>query len=341
MNHGQYIATLAASAGVLLTNEQVEALVKLDNKVDINKAFFALAAKPVEQVRLDMSGMQKGLEESMLSVKKREVEDQTYVMKDHMARALRHFQDGHAQLRLASDIRLELANLGGMVLPKFEDLIEKVYADPFWSVSHVDKQYYKVKFTSKHAVCRYVNKTQGVDMTVNFGVFQVEWRILTNDIKVLPISDNLEVDGHHHPHISYGVVCWGNAKDTVVNALMAFDIASVLKVVQSILTTYNPDSPYVEMSRFWVQQNPAALEGAAVTYEFEGKAWIRDYVRDEIYVNVLDEEAYGGDEDETIYKIRVYRKEYAGYGIRADEKDYYQCSDTGEYLELEEVHEWA
>lgn len=339
MTNEIYIHTLASAAGVKLTQEQIQQLVGLESKVEINKAFFALAAKPVAEARLDMSGMQKALEESTAATKRRRLEEKEYAIADYISKAKRYFQDGNLQLRCASDLRLEIANLGGTPLPKFEDLIEKVYADPFWSVSHIDKVHYKVQFTSKHAVCRYQNKTQGVDMTVNFGVFQATWSVLTNDVKVFAISDSMDVDGYSHPHISNGTVCWGNAQDTVVNALMAFDIASTLKVVQTILTTYNPDSPYVEMSRFWVAQNPKVLEDADTSYVYEGKAWIQGYIYDEIAVTAIDESTDG--DDETIYKIRVYRKEYTTYGIRADDNDYYLCNDTGEYKELEDIHEWA
>ncbi len=58
-------------------------------------------------------------------------------------------------------------------------------------------------------------------------------------------------DSVTHPHVSNEVVCEGDGAATIAAALEAGRIADFFLMVRSILTTYNPDSPYVSLADWY------------------------------------------------------------------------------------------
>ena len=91
------------------------------------------------------------------------------------------------------------------------------------------------------------------DDTLNFGFLRVKLDFINSSLTVLPCRQNLfkDSDNYFHPHISNsGEVCWGNAEGTVQQALGSGDFARVLELLQAVLVTYNPESPYVSFEDF-------------------------------------------------------------------------------------------
>jgi hypothetical protein len=56
--------------------------------------------------------------------------------------------------------------------------------------------------------------------------------------------------GVTHPHVSSGKLCAGDASAAIANALQAGRICDVFIMVRSVLTTYNPSSPYVSLEEW-------------------------------------------------------------------------------------------
>lgn len=55
-------------------------------------------------------------------------------------------------------------------------------------------------------------------------------------------------DAITHPHVSHDVVCEGDGATTIKAALETGRLVDFFTMVRSILTTYNPDSPYVPLT---------------------------------------------------------------------------------------------
>lgn len=53
-----------------------------------------------------------------------------------------------------------------------------------------------------------------------------------------------------HPHVSDGELCAGDASAAIRAALDAGRITDVFQLVHSVLTTYNPDSPYISLDKW-------------------------------------------------------------------------------------------
>lgn len=84
-------------------------------------------------------------------------------------------------------------------------------------------------------------------------------------IRISPYANNIEVNGHTHPHVSSSTICWGNAEDTVKKGLSYdenFNFSNpeqAFIALRELLKTYNSESPYVSLIEFRRKQNPQYL----------------------------------------------------------------------------------
>lgn len=99
-------------------------------------------------------------------------------------------------------------------------------------------------------------------------------------ISISPYANNIEVQGHTHPHVSSSTVCWGNAEDTVRKGLSYtpdFDFIAPEKAfiaLRELLKTYNSESPYVSLIEFRRKQNPQYLQTLDKVHERKSRCTI-------------------------------------------------------------------
>jgi len=68
---------------------------------------------------------------------------------------------------------------------------------------------------------------------------------------IAPVSlDCPVVEEHCHPHVSGGVLCEGDGDEALTKAFNAGRLYDCCLLINNILRTYNPASPYIELERF-------------------------------------------------------------------------------------------
>lgn len=180
--------------------------------------------------------------------------------------AQNYYSNYESYMRNARAYQVEIETLGEKPAPDstVPAEIAKVIKAGFWQLEAFALTDKKLTFkTKKDVFASHTNKSAGVDVTVNFGLFQCDIYIETAALRVLPVGNNINVNGYYHPHISDSYVCWGNAKDMVNRDLPKMKLSSVLEALAIILTQYNAASPYISIEQFAAKQREGKRSGAS------------------------------------------------------------------------------
>lgn len=169
---------------------------------------------------------------------------------------------------------------------------------------------------------------------VNLGQLTVALRLPSLSINVGRYANTLDVNGYFHPHVGGSALCMGNAHTAIQRAAENQDIAKLLGLVKEILTNYNPDSPYVSISRF----NDASLKESRLVsiqtnymYQEYGKDWYllskldipKEVLPEGTPLIEYDSEEHGPD-SVAVY-VTIHRKRSAS----GDTLGYYVKDDAG------------
>jgi hypothetical protein len=135
-------------------------------------------------------------------------------------------------------------------VPTFRDLMAEFtqLADEFGDVSF-DMENQSISIT-----------TESIDLNdVYLGEFKIELRIdkLTESHRIAPYCV-IALDPHPaatssdvtHPHVSNDILCEGDGHTAICTALEQGRLCDFFNMVESILNTYNPDSPYVPLNEW-------------------------------------------------------------------------------------------
>lgn len=97
------------------------------------------------------------------------------------------------------------------------------------------------------------NQAAGIDLSVNFGRFQILLSLNAKDVHVKPIRNNhLSGGGFHHPHLSSnGMVCFGEVHSEVIREIYASNIVRVVELTLAVLNHYHSGNPYVSLLEFY------------------------------------------------------------------------------------------
>ena len=297
-----YIERLIAQTGKLLSESQLAKFTGVTNKKEINKIFFGMESQVAEENKAAneaaFADIGKILSASVTQARKKKIAD----IKESIAYRLNessNFADRSLNcLRQANEKRDELLQLEESPAD-FSAGLAAIKKNTFWKLLKVDTTLQKVTFQSGNVVLKYVNKTHGTNYAVNLGTFIMEWNIKRPEFKVLALERNIVIEEYAHPHITgHGSVCWGTANHTIGQALLNQDVETILGVTQSLMHTYNPDSPYVRLEEFFVRANPELMKGDSEKRPHQ-KAWIMWTDYDENFpfsVSILEEENEGDDD---------------------------------------------
>lgn len=332
-----YFAELQAKTGKEVKQEFFKLFTQCSDKSQINQMFFELSQDhfvPKEKLTRDSQNiLSKMLETNIKKGSENKVQNLLRDAELNRREALQNYQNADQNLQRMTKYVREADELSGRI-PDVNKLIEMLDSDPFWSLDQTrikeDQNY--LDFISSDIVCNYINKTQGIEQLVNFGKFKVKWDMVRNRYQIYPHLNNIEIDSHYHPHISGTQLCLGSAADSFTKAQMNFDVSGCLKLIQSLMQTYNPDSPYRKLEHWWLKQNPKLQEGAT-KYQPSGEYfWLRSD-RLNFAINFMDSEtieAYDYNDEFEIYKTEIFHKVNAEYGVRVDQEEYAQ-SPNGKF----------
>jgi hypothetical protein len=321
----------------------------ITDKSEVNKIFFPLESTKIQEDKTatveQVDFLSETLKKNLESSRRRLVKETEAQIKRNADRARDSFLQADSYLRTMRDFQKEIEVLEDKPLD-VKDIVAKVLANPFWQLYEVNTSTSKITFLSGNVVLRYVNPKQGVEMQAMFGQFKAVWDIATAKLFCKPVSDKYTVDGNPHPHVSqYGDVCWGNAAGTLTSALRTYDIAAALNLLQSLLHTYNPDSPYVALETYFIRQRPELLSKEDAEYKLQDYAWIKQYKYDDYSPAPKIEDASNTDEDgegDVLFKIAIYRLTHKKYNVPIDNKLYYKTGNN-RFFELTEgdIYEWC
>lgn len=234
-------------------------------------------------------------------------------------------------------IQDELATMGepGTVSAKLKESIEKMLSNPFIHAATMVNA--SVEMETGFVILRHVNQAQNVDMTVNFGSFKIIWYPHSNQFKVHRNKGNTVVHEYYHPHIgNSGDICLGNAAQAFTTALKDMEYHKCVEIIQTILHTYNPDSPFRRLDDFWTIQNKEKIKGMPFTYKNVGTVWIQE---DEVEFSprVL-EHSENEDTGAEEVLINVYRRVNERYGVEFDDANViFGMSGNNRYFEIDET----
>jgi len=250
-----YLSLLAAQVGVPYKYIEPPAFADCATKLDVNKKFFAeVLPRLMDNVSVELpDGLRKYLAKGGFS--QNHVVDRATDQLNLARREVEYFWDSYA----ARAEGLSEASLAYYEALKFDPLqvleesLTKVLAKGKWEYSPNAGEY--AFFVSKDPiVMRYKDDGAGVDYSVDFGKATV--KVKFNPLRVVVSFEHKMPIDYPHPHVSRsGNVCWGNAAGVVTKAVETYDVEPLFEALHLILTTYNPASPYVNLSRYHEEQD--------------------------------------------------------------------------------------
>jgi len=213
--------------------------------------------------------------------------------------------------------------------------VEKVINQGTFKLLGVTKD--AITFMTPDITCSWRDAKLGIALDVSCGKYKIHLSLPSLSVT---IESTEEMDERYcHPHVSSsGSPCWGNAATSLTQARGKQDIAAILSLTYGLLTTYNPESPYIKLLEFDQERNPTKYTHAAYTKcdklahlqdDGSNDNYIREYVIDEDTPNDVKGTLGHG----TIYVHEVYIRTLNGSRIDAN----YYILDDGSFVDVNDL----
>ncbi len=331
----QYVLQLIAQTGRRISRADRDRLAALEKRTQINQEFFACEEEEHTSASVPRAQDLVTLQRLITRKRNQHITDLETRLRARKEELRRRMVDTYAKhLEMIALVR-EIQNLGKR--QTVAEAIEATKQCVFWKFTGAQDG--DLSWISGDAIIRYVNDKQGIDWTTNLGQFKLTIRGSDQAILIQPFSGNTRLkNGYYHPHISGESFCWGTASDEIVEAQAYIQFERILQLAQSILCSYNPDSPYVRLEEFVVKQRPELLAGET-HYRVSDRAWVDSSMLNDTPNEIRDERH--NDEGDTRYLVRTYLLANKEYGVRVNESVYVLLVD-GSYQQLGEgdIYEW-
>ena len=235
--------------GIVIENGKVE--IKEIDKNSINKAVFEKCKK--EEIEPINPTFLSEITKISQDNTKRIINEALAQANRFRSDAVRINADALSKLVAASKKTLEAMNLQNNGNDIYRPQVEKIHSESFWMFFNYTNGF--ISFVTRNDVILEHNETVGdsvISRKVNMGKFVLALNCNSGlSFEVKKHSGNIICSGYYHPHIDgSGNVCLGNAGPSISQAYEKLDIHHIARVVAAILTTYNPDSPYLSLNRF-------------------------------------------------------------------------------------------
>lgn len=293
----KYIQMIAATSGVDISKWDCQEIFGdgkgvssiITDKKQINRRFFERCDEirrnvPVEQVFESVDDLSKHhideiSKRYMLDVAARAENEITSMLR----RVKEYYDQAEGYLREATLRRASISGCPAQRAPNLGNQIQEVSNSSQWVYKGLRGD--SVVFTTRNdVILKHKNQAAGIDVTVNFGKFDVLYSLETFLLKVKPCENNVFVHDYYHPHINYaGSVCWGSASDTVSKALSSLNFTHVMTILASVLNSYNPDNPYKPIEMF--DKEVKKLEAEAAQSALASLQEIESAIPDTLDVN--------------------------------------------------------
>lgn len=278
-----------------------------DSKIDrtfINALYFSFVEK--EKANVVVTKPDDNVKKAILNAVERRKKSRVEAIKrsivEQRNNALRYMEDAHSFIRQARTKELEISDITGADQTVYVEKMIESLSETNFNFHRYFEGDNMIEFVNRSdVILKYQDARLGLDYALNCGKYKL--RINLNEMGVKLSKHINNVGGNEmHPHALHDHrPCWGNAADTITNAMIAGDVATIIRVVDSLLTNYNPSSPYIGINDFQrrvVERDERMAKeygqrlnqkGAPSTQE----EWIDDETLDD---EPLDEDFFDGDE---------------------------------------------
>lgn len=270
-----YLKVIASQLGTRLEDIPSDVLSQIEKKRSqngVNEIFFPWLASFKEQAKVkagDFSAEDEVLFQDLGAVKNLDEYKRTEAALKNWLDQMEWCLREHAKYgKQAIDARTRLAVLEGKEPTQLKDLVNKIQADGWYRYSSEETKSYNqnrgtkyLVFITPRVVMKYYDKTKKAEVDLDMGQYKVLWQPNSYSMQVLGHKDNITAHGHIHSHInSGGSICWGNAGDRVSQAIAKGDPVPQFRALQTLLQTYNAESPYVGIEHFIAARDPKLLD---------------------------------------------------------------------------------
>ena len=251
-----YVHKMSQLLNVTLTTEEVMNLASLKDRKLINNKLLDKSKEPLKDVRLwDPTPDEKGAltkvlgKNSDLDMYKRNIikaEADLVRAEQTVNDALLAITENRLRVKMMSkfseDTSLEVVNA-----------VNKILQNGWYKFVRYDSSVKELVLETPRIILKWIKAEIGVNASVDLGTFIVRIQYTEKRIRVVPCKYNINADGYYHPHIGQSSeVCWGNAKDVYAKFVSDPSTGTVaaLNAIQSLLCTYNDNSPYRAFGEF-------------------------------------------------------------------------------------------
>jgi hypothetical protein len=131
--------------------------------------------------------------------------------------------------------------------------LEKLMGEGFWEF--LGMQDHVITFATKNdLVLAYQNKTAGIDTKVNLGKFKAKLSLNSFTPTIHSHDNNVGWVSRIHPHVSNGSLCFGELGIPLRKMIEKGEIDNVMRMTQTLLTSYNPASVFVTIEKLFVSR---------------------------------------------------------------------------------------
>ena len=194
-----------------------------------------------------------------------------------------------------------------------------------------------ITFMTPDITCSWKDEKLGISLDAACGKYKIHLSLPSLSVTI-ESTEEMD-DSIYHPHVSSsGAPCWGNAATSITQARCKQDIAAILSLTYGLLTTYNPESPYITLLAFDKERNPTKYTHAAYTKcdkfchlqdDGNNDNYIREYeIHEDSPIDVR-----GMLDDDKVYVHEVYIRTLNGSRIDT----YYYILDDGSFVDVEDL----
>ena len=194
-----------------------------------------------------------------------------------------------------------------------------------------------ITFMTPDITCSWKDAKLGISLDAACGKYKIHLSLTSLSVT---IESTEEMDDRNcHPHVSIsGAPCWGNAAPSLTQARGKQDIAAILSLTYGLLTTYNPESPYISLLEFDQKRHPTRYTNAVYT-KCDKFCHLQDDGNNDNYIREYEIDAdtptdvRGILDDGKVYEHEVYIRTLNGSRIDT----YYYILDDGSFVDVEDL----
>lgn len=194
-----------------------------------------------------------------------------------------------------------------------------------------------ITFMTPDITCSWKDAKLGISLDVACGKYKINLSLPSLSVTIESMEEMGDINCHPHVSIS-GAPCWGNAATSLTQARGKQDIAAILSLTYGLLTTYNPESPYITLLEFDQKRHPTRYTNAVYT-KCDKFCHLQDDGNNDNYIREYEIDAdtptdvRGMLDDGTIYVHEVYIRTLNGSRIDT----YYYILDDGSFVDVEDL----